>query len=165
MSLVTVDLDSTLADTTHRHHLIDRVNGTDWIKYAAACVDDAPILATVALIKLLAACGVKIVYVTGRDESSRGLTLEWFDKCDLPCDGLYMDDESGGATYRHSVYKLKRVQEVISSPEWENEKHWFHIDDWPDVKVALEDAGIPCLCVRTPEEIELFMTEQREGPK
>jgi hypothetical protein len=166
MSYVTVDLDSTLCDTRHRNRLVDQVNrlNTDWVAYAQACIDDEPIVSTVALLKLLAACDVKIVYVTGRDESARGLTTQWLDKYDLPNDGLFMDDFSNGATYNHSDYKLERVRDVLDDRKWSEQKHWFHIDDWPDVKVKLEDAGIPCICVRAPHEIDAFMQELKEGP-
>jgi hypothetical protein len=161
---ITVDLDSTLFDTRHRAHLIDRVNGTDWVAYSMACVDDEPIVATVALIDAMSCLGVDVVYVTGRDEASRDVTLKSLTKHNLPVHGLFMDNESNGATYNHADYKLRRVQGVLSDPEWKFQKHFFHVDDWPDVKVKLEEAGIPCLCVRAPHEIDAFMQELKEGP-
>lgn len=166
MSYATFDLDSTLCDTTHRHALIDRVNGTDWEAYSAACVNDEPILAQVTLLKVLAAAGIEIVYLTGRTESARSHTLEWFDKNELPCSDLFMDDgRQDEATYSHSSYKLKRMQDILNSLEWGSEQHLFHVDDWPDVKWEFERAGIPCICVRTPEEIAAFMQEKLENPR
>lgn len=167
MSFATFDLDSTTCDTTHRHAMIDRVNGTDWAAYSKACVDDAPILATVTLIKVLKASDIKIVYLTGREEVSRPETLEWFDRQLLPCDGLYMDPGEAFhmGPYSHSAYKLRRMLDILDDPQWENEQHLFHVDDWPDVKFEFEAAGIPCLCVRTPEEISAFMAEKQEGPR
>jgi hypothetical protein len=163
-SFITVDLDSTLADTTHRHHMIDRVNGTDWVAYSKACVDDKVIMATESLVWGFARLGVQIHYLTGRVEEARPETETWLKKNGLPNDGLWMDDQPDRhGSKSHSKYKRDRIIDVIVSlyPL----EHLFHIDDWPDVKVALEEADIPCLCVRTPEEIEAFMLEKTEGPR
>lgn len=162
---MTCDLDSTLCDTTHRHAMIDRVNGTDWVAYSKACVNDTPILATATLVRLLDACDLGIVYLTGRAEEARDETLDWFTQENIPWDDLFMDSDPNAVNYSHATYKLKRMQQILTESKWREHEHVFHIDDYADVKFEFEAAGIPCLCVRTPEEIENYMREQREGPK
>lgn len=151
--VVTVDLDSTLCDTGHRHRLIDRANGTDWGAYSLACSDDSLIEGTAVLIRIVAASH-EIHYVSGRAEIAREATLAWLKKHDLPVDGLWMDDSSDSDHVRvygsHSAYKVARVKHVEDATR---KKVVLHIDDWAEVKVALEKNGIPCLCVRTPQEV------------
>lgn len=161
---LTVDLDSTLADTRHRHHMIDRVNGTDWEAYSKACVDDDVIEPTRVIVETYYAFGVEVHYVTGRVEESRHETLQWLRKKALPVDGLWMDEQPNRFDSKsHALYKRDRVLEVIAHhPHLE---HLLHVDDWPDVKVRLEEQGVPCLCVRAPHEIDAFMAEQGEGPR
>jgi len=153
-TIVTMDLDSTTCDTGHRHHIIDRVNGTDWDAYSKACVDDRLIEATATLIRQLKAAGNEIHYVTGRTEAAREETVEWLYRHELPVDGLWMDDTPDGdhfAVYGgHAQYKVARVKHV---EETTGGKVILHVDDWSEVKVALEEEGVPCICVRTPQEV------------
>lgn len=160
--IATIDLDSTLCDTGHRHKLIDRVNGTDWDAYSKACVDDDLIEATAVLVRILHVTH-DIHYVTGRTIASEAETREFLKKHDLPVDGLWMDDTPGGdhfAAYGgHAQYKTARVKHV---EEATGQKVVLHVDDWAEVKVALEEAGIPCMCVRTPQEVIALMEQSQE---
>ena len=163
-SIVTVDLDSTLCDTGHRHHMIDRVRGTDWVAYSKACSDDGLVAGTAALVRTLAHVS-QIHYVTGRTEAARPETEAWLRSHDLPMDGLWMDDTPSGdhfAVYgSHSVYKVLRVRQV---EEFTGKRVILHIDDWAEVKVALEQAGYPCICVRTPQEIQTLTSPHADHP-
>lgn len=158
-AIVTVDLDSTLCDTGHRHRLIDRENGTDWNAYSLACSDDGLVIATATLIRLLATSH-EIHYVSGRTVVAHYATWKWLCSHNLPVDGLWMDETPNGdhyATYGgHAQYKLARIREV---EEATGLNVVLHVDDWAEVKVALEAAGIPCLCVRTPQEIAALVAE------
>jgi hypothetical protein len=80
------------------------------------------------------------------------LTRQWLDKHVPGYKGLWMDDTVDHfAVYGgHAQYKLARIRDVEKAT---GKKAVLHVDDWPDVKVALEEAGIPCLCVRTPQEV------------
>lgn len=157
--VVTFDLDSTLCDTEHRHWMIDRVNGTDWDAYSRACAGDGLVQATAALIHMLAAVGYQIHYVTGRTVASLKETRAWLDKHNLPCDGLWMDETDGAdhiATYGgHAQYKVARVRDVAAAA---GVPVSLHVDDWADVKAALEADGVPTICVRTPTEIRSFVS-------
>lgn len=74
---IIVDIDGTLADNTHRQHLI---LGTqkDWDAFFDACPDDAPIFPVVSLVKsLLRDKSHVVIFVTGRPERIREETLAW----------------------------------------------------------------------------------------
>lgn len=152
--VATFDLDSTLCDTTHRQAMIDRVNGTDWDAYSLACAGDGLVEATAQLIHMLALAGYQIHYVTGRTVASLRETRQWLDKHQLPCDGIWMDETVEGdhfAVYGgHAQYKVQRVRDVAAAV---GVPVSLHVDDWADVKVALEKDGVPTICVRTPSEI------------
>lgn len=162
--IVTCDLDSTLCDTGHRHRLIDRVNGTDWDAYSLACVGDAVVEPTRVLVWMLAKAGYEIHYVSGRTQAAFEQTRQWLtENMGFPEDGLWMDNTPGGdhfATFGgHAEYKLARLREVEAATK---KKIALHLDDWAEVKVTLEDAGIPCLCVRTPQEVVALVEQSQE---
>lgn len=155
-SIVTVDLDSTLCDTGHRHGLINANGPTDWTAYSMACANDAPIEATVMLVNLLSAF-YEVHFVTGRDEDARHLTEPWLDRHIPVWDGLWMDDTDEGHTAAHgshAEYKLSRIKHVERVT---GKKVVLHVDDWPEVKNLLENNGYLCLCVKTPQEIALLI--------
>lgn len=151
--IVTIDLDSTLADTTHRAGMIDRVvrENTDWLAYSMACANDSVIEATVRLVHLLAA-SFEIHCVTGRDGRSRGLTMTWLRQQGLPVDALWMDEDgaTGGLRESQAAFKLRKLREI---QERTGKQVLLHVDDWADIKVLLEANGFPCICVRTPSEV------------
>ena len=72
------DLDGTLADITHRLHMIDKSKGKpDWPAFFMACVDDKPIPEMVRLARCLAGCTVDIW--SGRSDIVRPQTEFWLD--------------------------------------------------------------------------------------
>lgn len=156
--IATFDLDSTLCDTEHRHHLIDRVNGTDWAAYSAACVDDELVHGVAALVHLAYQTMDEVHFVTGRMESSRAETVAWLmENLELSEDvthNLHMDDtESGDHVTEfgsHAAYKVHRITELAKRLD---AVVVFHVDDYPEVAAKLAEAGIPCVCVRPPFEV------------
>lgn len=160
--IVTCDLDSTLADTRHRHQMIDRIAGTDWQAYAKACGADGVVIGAAALVRALAPTH-EIHYVTGRPFSAYPETMEWLTRHHLPVDGLWMDPSDGvdyATAMDHATYKLGMIRRV--------ERHTqrgviFHLDDWALVRVVLEEHGIPCLCVRTPQEVAALTAQEVEA--
>lgn len=154
-TIITVDLDSTLADTTHRHGLIDRVNGTDWHAYSRECINDLPIEGMAVLIRTLVAAGVEVHALSGRKHSAYNQTMLWLDKHDIPITYVWLDETDEGdyvpGVRTHMDYKLERVLEV---QEKTGKKVILHIDDWASVAKTFEKNGIPCICVRTPDEME-----------
>lgn len=84
------DLDGTLADDRARAHFVEVESGTkrDWKSYFDAIEEDAPIAASIELLRALHAAGVRIVYLTGRPEYTRPQTERW-----LKANGLDEYDE------------------------------------------------------------------------
>lgn len=164
-TILTVDLDSTLCDTGHRQATITRDGTMDWDAYSLACSDDVLIQPTETMIRVFKDAGHEIHYVSGRTIAALDKTSEWLDRHNLPVDGLWLDDTPGGDHFAyyggHAAYKVARVKQVEIRT---GGKVIMHIDDWAEVKVALEDAGIPCLCVRTPQEVaELVKRDEAAG--
>lgn len=159
--LITVDLDSTLCDTGHRHHMIDRENGTDWNAYSLACVDDVPVLGMVKVVQLLASLGnVELHGLSARNAVASDNTLDWLRKHHVPLQKIHLDTgESVEYTpeYTHAMYKYDRLRQV---EEETGMKVILHFDDYAEVAVEFEKHGIPVVCVRTPQEI-LEMAEEK----
>lgn len=160
--LVTVDLDSTLCNTGHRHHLIDRVNGTDWDAYSLACVDDTPLLGMVQTVKLLSRLdSIEVHALSGRGEIAAQHTMDWFQKHGVPIPKVHLA-RHGNKNYHpdwtHADYKLARLREVEKETGM---KVILHFDDYAEVAVKLEENGIPCVCVRTPQDIEELVASDR----
>lgn len=158
--LVTFDLDSTLCDTGHRQPMIDRVNGTDWHAYSAACVDDAPVMGVIKAAQMFALLpDVEIHGLSARMATAAEATAEWMRKHDVPLKKIWLDEGTPRdytAEYTHAMYKVERLRQVEKESGM---KVVLHFDDYAEVAVEMEKAGIPCVCVRTPQEIlELVAT-------
>ena len=80
MKHIIFDLDGTLADCTHRVHLLP-----DWDAFYDACYEDAPIEPIVALYKELFDSFLYDVHIwSGRRQSEEDKTWMWFDKYHIP---------------------------------------------------------------------------------
>ena len=75
MMFVIFDLDDTLTDTRHRAHLIP-----DWPRFYKQCIHDPPLWDTLKLLDLLMTQGHRVEVWTGRCESVRDHTEEWFQR-------------------------------------------------------------------------------------
>jgi ribonuclease J len=144
---VCVDLDSTLCDTSHRHHLVlpgDERENTDWVAYSLACADDAPIDGTCRLVRLLAA-DYRIVLVSSRDEQARALTETWLEAQGIPFDELILGG-TNGAPAGLAEFKVHHVGALLER----GERVTLVIDDMPGLPEAMKPLGIPVLTVRPP---------------
>lgn len=152
--IVSFDLDSTLADTQHRHGMIDRERGTDWEAYSMACENDAPGPAF-PLARTYQALGARLVVCSARNECARDLTRKW-----LRGNGLHVEtmvlydkyahgDDLARDAITHDVWK---ADQLLKLNQW-CLKNWhepiaLHVDDWPVVKATVEaKAGIPVVIV------------------
>jgi phosphoglycolate phosphatase-like HAD superfamily hydrolase len=145
---VFVDLDSTLCDTRHRWHMIvqgdDRDTATDWVAYAMACADDAPVWPAIQLVNLLAH-GCAIVVLTGRSEDARALTETWLESHDVAYDDLIMRHPEWRVGVSNAVFKREMVTEWCSRhPGIEPA---LMIDDYVPVRDELDQIGVPTLVV------------------
>lgn len=153
--LVTCDLDSTLCDTGHRQKLIDRENGTDWEKYSLQCADDIPVMGMVKVLQLLALNpDVLIVGLSARMGVAEQASLDWMITHGVPIERVFLDTgeiRQYDASYTHADYKLARLRQV---EDIMGMKVALHFDDYAEVAHTFNAAGVPTVCVRTPQDIE-----------
>jgi|SRR5579872_6530856 len=74
MAFYVFDLDGTLADCTHRLHHLER---RDWRAFFADCPADAPISATLAILKALYFDDHRVEIWSGRSDEVRDQTRLW----------------------------------------------------------------------------------------
>jgi hypothetical protein len=138
---VIFDLDSTTRDTRHRWHLAPVAPDTDWDPYALACADDLPIAGTITLARLLYPYH-QVHFCSGSNEVSRGATLEWLCKHQVPHDALYQRPR-----WDHRPNLEVKVDYIRYLRSMGIEPALF-VEDHPDVKAAIEEqAGVPVLGV------------------
>lgn len=132
---ILVDLDGTLADTTHRRCLIDkgREGGPDWRAYSLACLDDPPIAEMVWLVGALDDGTTSIVIMSGRDEAARQLTKDWLNAHGVGYHRLLM--RAAGDRTRNVDLKLRWIEELAA----EGYRIVYAIDDFPAVLAAIEE--------------------------
>jgi len=76
-NIVIVDIDGTLAMVGDRIKYLQQPK-KDWDKFYEACYEDKPIPEIIDLVQRLSDAKYEIIYVTGRRESVRKKTLDWF---------------------------------------------------------------------------------------
>jgi len=149
---VCVDLDSTLADTRHRHHLVlpgDQRDQTDWRAYSLACAGDAPIKGACQLVRLLSA-QYRVVVLSRRDEAARELTREWLARHHVPYDELVLGGVAGAPDDQHQ-FKVHHLRALLAR----GENVVLMVDDLPGLAEAVAGAGldVPVLAVQPPYEL------------
>lgn len=70
------DIDGTLADGTHRVHLIQGEKKR-WSEYFALCGGDAPIVPVLKTLTKLSQSGARILFFSGRSDEVRQQTVDW----------------------------------------------------------------------------------------
>ena len=150
---VCVDLDSTLADTRQRHHMVlpgDQRDDTDWVAYSLACEADDPIEGTCQLVRILSA-DHRIVVLSRRDEAARELTTQWLERHRVPFDELILGGVDGIPADQHDfkVHHLRALAE-------RGERVVLMVDDLPGLDAAVADAGldVPVLRVQPPYSLQ-----------
>lgn len=138
--VISVDLDSTLADTRHRKGIIEQFTSKglpiDWTVYAKACANDQITGFGVMLRAIQHA--VPWVAVSGRSEGSREATEAWLKENDLRPEAVYLEDGQTDlhSAMGHAAWKAHRVAEVADM----HPTIVAHVDDWAQVADALEAA-------------------------
>lgn len=86
---VLFDADGTLCDHQHRLH---HVTGPrkDWDAYKSKDHLDGPMVGLVETYRALAAAGLWMVIITGREEDRRDRLVEWLERHDLRWDRILM---------------------------------------------------------------------------
>jgi HAD superfamily, subfamily IIIB (Acid phosphatase) len=101
------DLDDTLADNTHRMHLM---RAGQWDDYFAACPHDPPIVAVVECAIALHVRGFPIVVISGRSESVREETEAWLMKYVCVTERVYL--RAQGDFRKNSEVKLEALADL-----------------------------------------------------
>jgi len=74
------DIDGTLTDLTHRRHLVDGSQKKDWDEFYRLCFLDVPRPNVIAIMSSLMYADSDVIFFSGRRESCRKDTLDWFCK-------------------------------------------------------------------------------------
>jgi FMN phosphatase YigB (HAD superfamily) len=134
--IAVVDIDGVLADVRHRvHHVTEHPR--DWGAFFAAASDDPLLQQGRDTVRRLAEV-TDIVYLSGRPERLRAVTLEWFERHDLPRGKLLLrprDDFRAARIFKVEV--LDRLSERATVV--------VLVDDDPMVCEAARSAGYDVL--------------------
>ena len=103
------DIDGTLADISHRLHLIKQ-KPANWTAFFAACREDKPIPEVLNIANALASEGYRIVYVTGRSDEIREQTGQWLMCFGAPYGFLFMRKQ--GDHREDSIVKAELLVEL-----------------------------------------------------
>lgn len=138
--ILSVDLDSTLADTRHRRGIIEqfreRGEEIDWGVYALACAEDEP--TGFAHMLRIIQTEIPWVVVSGRSEGAREATEAWLDKHGLKPEAVYLEDDTEKhSRLGHQTWKAARTLEVADM----HPTIKIHIDDWTQVADLLSRSG------------------------
>ncbi|MET9361082.1 HAD family acid phosphatase [Streptomyces sp. NPDC006632] len=153
--LAVFDLDGTLADSSHRQHLLDR-RPRDWDAFFAAAPADPPLAEGVTLCRE-AAQECEVVYLTGRPERCREDTVEWLAAQGLPGGALHMRRDSDRRPAR--LTKLETLRALGRGREIR-----MLVDDDELVCDAAEEAGFHVVRARwTGASEALKNAQEREG--
>lgn len=125
------DLDGTIADLTHRRHLVENGN-KKWDEFYAACVDDTPIQPIINLITSLNNTCHSIAILSGRSDIVKKETEEWLLKFGVPYDRLYMRPHgkyTPDQILKKEMYeRLKADWEKFMHKEYSNHNYEFTVD-------------------------------------
>lgn len=83
MKAVIFDLDGTLADGTHRLHLLPTVDlhlTDSWNEFNRASKDDSPIHSTIEVCNIMVQAGLRVIILTGRSDIVRAETEAWLER-------------------------------------------------------------------------------------
>lgn len=135
--IVFCDIDGTVADNTHRTHLIEGPKETrDWDAFysPALVMQDTPITAAVLPLKeLTQRLGIRFFFLTGRPERIRGTTQDWLLKYfDLREEILMRGDRDWRTS---SVYKEDSIRSVAAPAKGFPEEYLFLDDDERNFKM------------------------------
>jgi hypothetical protein len=139
--IVLSDIDSTLADVRHRHHLAPHnTPGNTWQDFSMACADDEPFMGPITLLQMLSD-QYPIYLVSSRDDAAYDLTMKWLDRYEVPCDVLRLRKPSERED--NSIYKMRYIKELQA----DGFDIKLVLEDWPPVVQVLRDHGLNVVCV------------------
>lgn len=164
---IIVDIDGTVADSRHRvHHIVNPEGKVNWPAWDADAHLDPPIGWVIELVNKFAMDGYSIIFVTGRGERLREVTIEWLKKhissLSKESDILvrYLEKDAEGdllqmrpeGDHRPDTVVKAEIYKAVIEPEYDV---LFAIDDKASVVDMWRALGVPCLeCDRWTAEME-----------
>jgi phosphoglycolate phosphatase-like HAD superfamily hydrolase len=125
------DVDGVLADVEHRRHFIQ--GRRDWRAFFAAAGEDTPLATGIELARAARDQGLDLVYLSGRPEHVREVTVDWFAQFDVPPGELLLrperDRSPATALKLRQLRRLTRDRRVV-----------FFVDDDAEVVDAVRSA-------------------------
>lgn len=132
------DIDGTLADTSHRDHLVRDPDTRDFPAFFDQMQHDTPIMPVVNLLRIVS-YSLPVILTTGRPETYRQVTEEWLLTHAIPHHILLMRPE--GNRQDDTVIK-KAMLTILRSADW---NPLLVIDDRSKVVNMWRENGLICL--------------------
>lgn len=130
------DIDGVICNLEHRLHFIEK-SPADWGGFFRACDDDMPMPHIIAFLRALSEV-FRIVYITGRPESVRQKTLNWFAEEYVPKGELLM--RADGDHRQDSVIKAELFDANVNKDDV-----FAVIEDRDQVVQMWREKGLLCL--------------------
>ncbi|MEO7262097.1 MAG: hypothetical protein ABI047_12715, partial [Jatrophihabitantaceae bacterium] len=137
VSIAVFDIDGVVADVRHRQHLLER-RPKDWQGFFAAAADDPGLAEGIDRV-LAAITEHEIVWLTGRPNSLRAVTLSWLADHGLPVTELIMRG--------HRDFRPAPVLKLAELNKLRPRQVELFVDDDVKVIAAAEGAGFPAVLV------------------
>jgi hypothetical protein len=161
--VLSVDLDSTVCLTTHRHHMINNAERfrTDWRAYGLACAGDGD-GPGMPLLQAWVAMGGKFIATSRRDHAAYALTAKWFEERELqPLEINLLKGPHSSLQTHHGLWKRDSIRDYERRS---GNRVALHIDDWHGVTQCLLKHGIPAMTVAGDESTESISLTKAHGP-
>ena len=126
------DVDGVLADVTHRRHFIE--GRRNWPAFFAAAADDTPLATGIELARAAGERGLDLVYLSGRPEHLRAVTVEWLRDHDVPDGQLLLRPQRDRSPA--TDLKLRLLRRLTTT-----RRIVFFVDDDTDVVDAVRSAN------------------------
>jgi len=134
------DLDSTLARTSQRHWMLDRIRAgdADWDDYAMECVGDDPAEGPVQLMRLMPQ--YRHVIISGRSARAVDLTVSWLSSHQVPADELRLAPPGGCPP--GGAFKVSEIRAIQA----EGREVLLVVEDFAEAAALIrQETGIPVL--------------------
>ena len=136
VTIAVFDIDGVVADVRHRLHFLDR-SPKNWHRFfQSAATDNA--LSEGAELARIADRDHELVWLTGRPEWIRDLTVDWLAACGLPAGRLLMRRPGD-----HRAARLMKIEVLQSLSREPGAPIIAFVDDDPEVITAATRAGFP----------------------
>jgi len=137
---IIIDLDGTLCNMVHRlSFIVNQAKKKDWNTFYSKIGEDTVNGWCYEIISLFAQQNFNILYVTGRPNNYRSVTMDWLRQNNCPINGLFMREEKDN---RKDDIVKKEIYLSFIKPKYEI---LFCIDDRPNVTQMWRSLGLVCL--------------------